>query len=214
MAASCAAPGRRCRRPQHALCQQPVALPYRGGADDLQRGQLPAAVHRIPVVSAADPAASWPGKPGTDRALALSDRSASRGPAAAAVGFVDLREVGDRRRRSHGFAAGLAAARPRALWPLPPRAALGVGPPGPLVRLLLRRRSRSAGAEPRFCWPAVRRSAFPAGRRLSSPAVRARCWTGLLRNPAWRRWPYAGSLIAGRSSPWPPSNSTRGGLWT
>ena len=91
------------RRPQHAL--RPTAATRAASRRSARSATRPVAGCCSPNRrgTAADRAASRSGQPGADGALAVSDRSAARRPAAAAVRPADLREVG--RRRGDGGAA-------------------------------------------------------------------------------------------------------------
>ena len=121
-----------------------------------QRGKLPAAVHRVGLVSGADRAAPRPGQPRTDRGVAVPDRPPAGRPAGGRVRPAGLREVGRvPRQRSSGL--------PR-LWPRHVRVRYGryrrekffeAARSVAMLPVLLRRRSRAAGPGRDSCWRVV-----------------------------------------------------------
>ena len=81
-----------CDRPEHAVRQLDDAVRRGGRAGIVQRRKLPAAIHRIGLVSRLDSGPLRPGHAGADRAVALSDRSVAGRSAGAVLRSADLRE--------------------------------------------------------------------------------------------------------------------------
>ena len=81
-----------CDRPEHAVRQLDDAVRRGWRAGIVQRRKLPAAIHRIGLVSRLDSGPLRPGHAGADRALALPDPSVAGRPAKAPLRFADLRE--------------------------------------------------------------------------------------------------------------------------
>ena len=135
-----------CDRPEHAVRQLDDAVRRRRRAGIVQRRKLPAAIHRIGLVSRLDSGALRPGHAGADRAVALSDRSVARRPAAAPLRSADLREERLRPRAAPPTVAALAGVGAGPLWTISKGAADRVGPAVAGVRLSVGQRSRAAGA--------------------------------------------------------------------